>query len=117
MNYLLLLSYFFLFFYLIYSKEQKPITGFFYIYEWDAELDDVYPKRNATLHPQSSYDHSFNENRGAGKLLVPEVGLFQTWQFSLYKNALSRLRASRYRTRSVRLPFCQQIRRKLTKFT
>lgn len=89
----------FFFLTLVSCREQKPLEGYFYIYDWDPELDDVYPKKNATLHPQSSYDHAFNENRGAGKLLVPEVGLFQTWQFSLYKNALARLRASRYRTR------------------
>jgi hypothetical protein len=83
----------------IYGREQKDINGFFYIYEWDLELHDVYPPPNSTLHPQSSYDHAFYDNRGAGKLLVPELGLFQTWQFSLYKNVLSRLAASRYRTR------------------
>lgn len=85
--------------FLIYSKEQKPLEGFFYIYEWDKELGDVYPPAGKELHPQSSYSHEFRDNRGAGKLLVPEVGLFQTWQFSLYKNAMSRLEASRYRTR------------------
>lgn len=71
----------------------------FYIYEWPEELDDVYPPLNATMHPSSSYDHAFRDNRGAGKLLVPELGLFQTWQFSLYKNMMARLRVSKYRTR------------------
>lgn len=71
----------------------------FYIYEWPPELDDVYPPPNTTLHKSSAYDHAFYENRGAGKLLVPEVGLFQTWQFSLYKNVMARLYASPYRTR------------------
>lgn len=71
----------------------------FYIYEWDSYMDDVYPPPNSTLHPKSTYDHAFYENRGSGRLLVPEYGLFQTWQFSLYKNALSRLKASKFRTR------------------
>jgi hypothetical protein len=76
--------------------DNKP---YFYIYEWPLELHEVYPPANATLHKDSSYDHSFNENGGAGRMLVPDVGLFQTWQFSLYKNVMSRLRASPQRTR------------------
>ena len=32
-------------------------------------------------------------------MLINDIGLFQTWQFSLYKNILSRLRVSKYRTR------------------
>ncbi len=78
------------------SLDSKPL---YYIYEWPPELDDVYPPANATLHKSSSYDHAFRENGGAGRLLVPEYGLFQTWQFSLYKNVLSRLSVSPYRTR------------------
>lgn len=72
---------------------------YFYIYEWPEELHDVYPPPNTTLHPQSSYDHAFYENRGAGRMLNPDVGLFQTWQFSLYRNVLARLQVSKYRTR------------------
>jgi len=34
-----------------------------------------------------------------GKLIDKDVGLFQTWQFSLYKNIMARLRVSPYRTR------------------
>ena len=74
-------------------------TARFYIYEWPPQLADVYPPMNTTLDKKSKYDHSFNENNGAGKLLVPELGLFQTWQFSLFKNVFSRLRTSKYRTR------------------
>ena len=74
-------------------------SGYFYIYEWPSELNDVYPPMNATLDVKSKYDHSFNENNGAGKMLVPELGLFQTWQFSLYKNVMSRLLVSKFRTR------------------
>ena len=71
----------------------------FYIYEWPPELGDVYPPPGAKLDKYSKYDHAFYENRGAGQMLVPDVGLFQTWQFSLYKNVMSRLVVSKYRTR------------------
>lgn len=77
----------------------------FYIYEWDKNLDDVYPPPGATLHPKSAYDHTFYENNGLGKMLDPEIGLFQTWQFSLYKNVMNRLRASSRRTRLDRFTF------------
>ena len=73
----------------------------FYIYDWPTDLGDVYPPLGTKLDKASAYDHSFNANGGAGELLVPEVGLFQTWQFSLYKNVLSRLSVSKYRTRFV----------------
>ena len=72
---------------------------YFYIYEWPDELDDVWPPPNATLHKKSGYDHSFYPNNGAGKLLSSDIGLFQTWQFGLYKNVMARLRLSKYRTR------------------
>lgn len=71
----------------------------FYIYDWPSDLGDVYPPAGAVLDKTSKYDHAFNYNNGAGELLVPEVGLFQTWQFSLYKNVMSRLAFSKYRTR------------------
>jgi len=71
----------------------------FYIYDWPADLGDVYPPAGAVLDKNSKYDHSFNLNNGAGEMLVPDVGLFQTWQFSLYKNVLTRLAVSKYRTR------------------
>ena len=76
--------------------------AFFYIYEWPKELGDVYPPLGTKLDKDSRYDHSFNHNGGAGQVLEPDVGLFQTWQFSLYKNALSRLAVSKYRTRYVK---------------
>jgi len=70
----------------------------YYIYDWPKEFHDVWPPRNATLHKEEHYDHSFNENNGAGKLLNPDIGLFSTWQFSLYKNVISRLLVSKFRT-------------------
>lgn len=73
--------------------------AYFYIYEWPKDLADVYPPPGAVLDKNSKYDHAFNENYGAGELLVPDYGLFQTWQFSLYKNVMSRLAVSKYRTR------------------
>ena len=72
---------------------------FFYIYEWPSYLDDVWPPENATLHVKSGYDHGFRPNRGAGRAIAPEWGLFQTWQFSLYRNLMARLRTSTRRTR------------------
>jgi hypothetical protein len=72
---------------------------FFYIYEWPSYLDDVWPPENATLHKKSGYDHGFRPNRGAGRAIAPDLGLFQTWQFSLYKNLMGRLRTSTRRTR------------------
>lgn len=72
---------------------------YFYIYEWPSELDDVWPPQGAVLHNRSGYSHEFYDNFGAGKLLNSDLGLFQTWQFSLYKNVMARLRVSKYRTR------------------
>ena len=57
----------------------------FYIHEWPPEFADVYPPIYAKLDNETSYEHSFNHNNGAGKMLLGEVGLFQTWQFSLFK--------------------------------
>jgi hypothetical protein len=79
--------------------------AYFYIYDWPKELGDVYPPMGAVLDKNSKYDHSFNHNGGAGEMLVPDVGLFQTWQFSLYKNVMSRLYISKYRTRYGRVDF------------
>ena len=72
---------------------------FFYIYEWPEYLDDVWPPVNASLSTKSGYDHGFRPNRGAGRAIAPDLGLFQTWQFSLYKNLMARLRTSARRTR------------------
>lgn len=75
----------------------KPL---FYIYDWPTFLDDVWPPADAQLHPKSGYHHDFRPNNGSGKLVNAEVGLFQTWQFSLYKHVVSRLRVSEFRTRN-----------------
>ena len=74
-------------------------SNYFYIYEWPDLLDDVWPPMDATLHRKSGYDHAFRDNYGAGAMLDNDNGLFQTWQFSLYKTVISRLRVSEYRTR------------------
>ena len=60
---------------------------------------DVWPQPDAVLHPDSPYDHGFYENNGVGKKIDPDIGLFLSWQFSLFKNAMSRLWVSKYRTR------------------
>ena len=71
----------------------------FYIYPWPKYMGDVYPISDAVLDRETVYEHAFNENSGAGQHLNQEIGLFQTWQFSLFKNIMSRLVASKYRTR------------------
>ena len=71
----------------------------FYIYDWPAYIDDVWPPDDSELHERSAYNFDFRPNNGAGKKLDNDLGLFQTWQFSLYKNALQRLRTSKHRTR------------------
>lgn len=98
----------------------------FYIYDWADEFDDVWPPANNQLSDKSGYNHvskltiylfialskfpgsyclylniqGFRENFGAGKVLDSDLGLFQTWQFSLYKNVMARLRVSEHRTRN-----------------
>ena len=59
----------------------------------------MWPPVNASLSVKSGYDHGFRPNRGAGRAIAPDLGLFQTWQFSLYKNLMARLRTSARRTR------------------
>jgi hypothetical protein len=71
---------------------------YFFIYDWPMPLRDVYPPPGAELHPTASYDHEFYENDGFGKTLNREMGLFSTWQFSLFKNLMARLRVSEHRT-------------------
>jgi len=70
----------------------------FYIYDWPEELADVYPPPGAALDTVSSYHHDFYPNNGAGKAIDADIGYFQTWQFSLFKNVMSRLRVSEHRT-------------------
>jgi xyloglucan galactosyltransferase MUR3 len=81
-------------FHTAYGGEKK----YFYIYDWPEELQDVYPPPGAILAPKSTYSHDFYDNNGAGKLIEPGLGLFATWQFSLFKNVMSRLRVSEHRT-------------------
>lgn len=76
----------------------KLCSSKFFIYDWPENMNDVYPVPNATLHPESTYSHDFYPNNGAGVQLDGEIGLFQTWQFALYKNMMQRLRCSKDRT-------------------
>lgn len=71
---------------------------YFYIYDWPKKLRDVYPPAGALLHNTSSYHHDFGENGGFGKTINKAQGVFATWQFSLFKNIMARLRVSEYRT-------------------
>lgn len=100
---------------------------YFYIYEWPPELGDVWPRIGAQLYAKSPYSHRFrgssfspdradpsmighrpNENMshseyceegGEGELLDADIGMYMTWQFSLYQNVMARLRTSELRTR------------------
>jgi hypothetical protein len=76
------------------AQEQK----YFYIYEWDDELADVYPPPGSKLDPKASYAHEFYANGGYGELVDGSSGMFATWQFSLFKNLMARLRVSDRRT-------------------
>jgi hypothetical protein len=71
---------------------------YFYIYDWPKKLRDVYPPQNATLHNTTSYHHDFGKNDGFGRTISRELGVFETWQFSLFKNIMARLRVSEHRT-------------------
>lgn len=73
--------------------------AYFYIYDWCKEFDDLWPPPGAVLHNKSSYSHEFYDNFGAGRVINSTFGLYQTWQFSLYKNVMARLKVSEYRTR------------------
>ena len=72
---------------------------YFYIYEWPDYLADVYPPPGSTLDAAAAYSHDFYDNGGAGKMIDGDFGMFSTWQFSLFKNLMSRLRVSEFRTR------------------
>ena len=80
------------------NTEAMEEKKYFYIYDWPKPLRDVYPPPGAVLHPTASYDHDFYENDGFGRTLDRQQGLFATWQFSLFKNLMARLRVSEYRT-------------------
>eukprot|EP00605_Chrysophyceae_sp_TOSAG23-4_P001011 GSChrysophyteH1.ASY1.ANO1.1112.1 assembled CDS len=77
----------------------EPKDRKFYIYDWPEYIDNVWPPDDSILHERSAYNFDFRPNNGAGKLLNEELGLFQTWQFSLYRNIMQRLRTSKHRTR------------------
>ena len=86
---------------LVYFYVSFPICSsqYFYIYEWPNNLQDVYPPPGAQLDGNAAYSHDFYDNGGAGKMVDGDSGMFVTWQFSLFKNLMSRLRVSEYRTR------------------
>jgi len=75
------------------------VGNYFYIYDWSKEFGDVYPTPGSRLDPDTSYDDSFGLNDGIGAYTNGStVGLFSTWQFSLYRNIMARLLVSKYRT-------------------
>ena len=72
----------------------------FYIYDWPDVPIDVFPVKNTTLPPKTAaYSDAFNENNGIGADIDRKHGWFQTWQFSVFRNAINRLRLHPMRTR------------------
>ena len=75
------------------------LNGLFYIYEWPNVPISAYPDKSALLHPNASYSHAFSGNNGLGDLFDSEIGLFQTWQFGLFRPIFNRLLTHPKRTR------------------
>lgn len=74
-------------------------SGKFYIYDdWPNELNDVWPPENTILKADAGYSHEFRGNNGAGLAINRSLGMFQTWQFSLYKLLINRMLHSSHRT-------------------
>ena len=48
---------------------------YFYIYDWPEYMSDVWPPDNASLHVESPYMHDFRPNNGAGKCIMPDIGI------------------------------------------
>ena len=69
-------------------------------------LSEVYPPLDVTLSADTEYSHLFNANFGAGQVIQEDVGLYHTWQYSLFKNMFGRLLVSKYRTRCVAPQYC-----------
>jgi len=71
----------------------------FYIYEWPERFYDAYPNESVPLvnGPKGHgvvnmyRKHEYRENNGFGKSILPEVGLYETFQFSLFKVIFTRL--------------------------
>jgi hypothetical protein len=74
------------------------IQGKFYVYQWPDKLSNVFPDPSKVLHKWTSYDHDFYPNGGAGKLVHEDLGIYRTWQFSLFRVLYNRLLQSKHRT-------------------
>ncbi len=71
----------------------------FFVYDWPSEVTDAYPiSKNIVQSNLSDFSEEFGDNGGAGVALDADVGLYQTWQFSLFKNMYGRLLVSKDRT-------------------
>lgn len=76
------------------------VAQLFYIYDDIAEnLKDTWPPMNMpkTVN-QSIFHQTFHENQGCGSLINASSGLFNTWQFSVFKLIYRRLQHSPLRT-------------------
>jgi hypothetical protein len=70
----------------------------FYMYNWGRRYSDVFPAPGAPLHPNADYNHQFGPNAGIGEAVDEGIGLYQTWQYALFKNMFNRLVVSPHRT-------------------
>lgn len=70
----------------------------FYIYNWGKRYSDVFPAPGAPLHSNADYNHQFGPNGGMGEAVDEGIGLYQTWQYALFKNMFNRLIVSPHRT-------------------
>ena len=76
----------------------------FYIYPFPRNLVDTWPPYNMTrkVVENTIFDQSFKANGGYGPVLKASDGMFQTWQFSLFRLVYHRLIRSPLRTRDPR---------------
>ena len=81
------------------SASASASDGLFYIYEWPDVPISMYPKPDAVLYPNTTYSHGFHSNHGIGDAINLDIGLYNTWQFSLFRNLFNRLYVHPKRTR------------------
>jgi hypothetical protein len=73
---------------------------YFYIYELPERVIDTWPSKTFNnSKPWVIYRPAYRLNNGAGELLDSHLGIFGTWQFSLFRLVFNRLVAHPQRTR------------------
>ncbi len=84
----MLCIYFVLFFALLRevdARASRAEEAKFYMYELSERLVDTWPADNTTLTRWSIYNSTYRLNNGAGPLIDERMGMYGTWQFSLFK--------------------------------